>query len=86
MTHECAHRAIGSNLAAVLKRARLRKAGGIQVEAADAEPAASSTYVKREQIPGLIQVARQNSAEAQQRSAAAAVDRARSGASLGVGC
>jgi len=58
MPHDCAHRAVGANLAAVLEHARLRKAGGLRVEpVADDDPSA----VRREQIPGMIQVARQNS-------------------------
>ena len=44
MTHECAHRAIGSNLAAVLKRARLRKA----LKSAQTPPKRFSKLFKKE--------------------------------------
>lgn len=61
MPHDCAHKAVGSNVATVLKRARLRKRGGLKVEPLGGDSSDADGPVRREQIPGLIQIARQNS-------------------------
>jgi RNase P/RNase MRP subunit p30 len=59
MAHDAAHKAVGSNLVAVLKRAQLRRGGGLKVESG--ATSSQTVAVRREQIPGMIQVARQNS-------------------------
>lgn len=61
MPHDCAHKAVGSNLTNVLKRAQLRRGGGLKVEPMGDGGDDIDGPVRREQISGMIQIARQNS-------------------------
>lgn len=61
MSHECAHKAVGSNLANVLMRAQLRRRGGLKVESLGDGSSDAGGPVRREQVSGMIQIARQNS-------------------------
>lgn len=61
MSHDCAHKAVGSNLADVLKRAQLRRGGGLKVESLGHGGSDTDGPVRREQLSGMIQIARQNS-------------------------